>query len=65
MTLALLVQPFARMGPVSEVGLRIGMGMTVTAVGVTTGAPMFGAILDATGSFKNVGYAGGVLVPNG
>ncbi|PIL27910.1 MFS general substrate transporter [Ganoderma sinense ZZ0214-1] len=61
-TLALLVQPFARMGPVPEVGLRIGMGLTVVAIGVITGAPMSGAILDGTGSFKDVGYAGGASI---
>ena len=58
-TLALLVQPFARMGPVPEVGLRIGMGLTVVAIGVITGSPMSGAIVDGTGSFKDVGYVGG------
>ncbi|PIL27934.1 MFS general substrate transporter [Ganoderma sinense ZZ0214-1] len=58
-TLALIVQPFARMGPVSEVGLRIGMGLTVVSIGVITGLPMSGAIHDGTGSFKDVGYVGG------
>ena len=50
------------MGPVSDVGLRIGMGLTVVAIGVITGSPMSGAILDDTGSFKDVGYVGGALV---
>ena len=50
------------MGPVSDVGLRIGMGLTVVAIGVITGSPMSGAILDGTGSFKDVGYVGGALV---
>ncbi|KAM5535338.1 hypothetical protein V8D89_011023 [Ganoderma adspersum] len=38
------------------------MGMTVAAIGVTTSAPMFGAIVDATDSFKNVGYVGGCMM---
>lgn len=47
------------MGPIGDVGLRIGMGLTVMTVGVVSGAPISGAILDSTGSFKNVGYYGG------
>ncbi|KAI1786147.1 hypothetical protein LXA43DRAFT_1099515 [Ganoderma leucocontextum] len=50
-----------RMKPITEVGLRIDMGFTVVATGVITGSPMSGAILDGTGSFKDVGYAKSVV----
>ncbi|KAI1786163.1 MFS general substrate transporter [Ganoderma leucocontextum] len=57
--LAILVQPFAHMGPVADVGLRIGMAFTLVTAGVIAGPPISGAIVDSTGSFKNVGYYGG------
>ena len=47
------------MGPIEDVGLRIGMALTLMTIGVVSGAPISGAILDGTGSFKNVGYYGG------
>ncbi|KAM5536464.1 hypothetical protein V8D89_009900 [Ganoderma adspersum] len=56
---AIIIQPFARMGPIEDVGLRIGMALTLMTIGVVSGAPISGAILDSTGSFKNVGYYGG------
>ncbi|PIL23134.1 MFS general substrate transporter [Ganoderma sinense ZZ0214-1] len=59
--IATLVHPFTRMGPVSDVGVRIGMGLTIMSVGILAGPPIAGAIVDATGSFRNVGlYAGPV-----
>ena len=57
--IATLVHPFTRMGPVSDVGVRIGMGLTVMSVGILAGPPISGAIVDATGSFRNVGYFAG------
>ena len=53
------MQPFALMGPIEEVGLRIGMGYTLVTIGLIAGPPISGAIVDGTGSFKNVGYYGG------
>ena len=53
------MQPFARMGPVADMGMRIGMGSTLTGIGVIAGPPIAGALLDATGSFRNVGYYAG------
>ena len=47
------------MGPVEDVGLRIGMALTLVTAGVIAGPPISGAIVDNTGSFKNVGYYGG------
>lgn len=57
--IATLVYPFTRMGPVSDVGVRIGMGLTVMSVGILAGPPISGAIVDATASFRNVGYYAG------
>ena len=57
--IATLVHPFTHMGPVSDVGVRIGMGLTVMSVGILAGPPISGAIVDATGSFRNVGYFAG------
>ncbi|PIL27918.1 MFS general substrate transporter [Ganoderma sinense ZZ0214-1] len=56
---ASMVQPFERMGRLADVGLRIGMGFTLVTVGVVAGSPISGAIFDATGSYKNVGYYSG------
>ncbi len=47
------------MGRPVDVGLRIGMGLTIVTAGVVAGAPISGAIFDHTGSYKNVGYYGG------
>ncbi|PIL27922.1 MFS general substrate transporter [Ganoderma sinense ZZ0214-1] len=58
-TVAIYVQPFADMGPVEDVGMRIGMAFTLVTAGVVSGAPISGAILDGTGSFEDVGYYGG------
>ncbi|TBU48849.1 MFS general substrate transporter [Dichomitus squalens] len=60
--LAIVVQPFARLGSVTNVGMRIGMGSTITAIGAIAGPPIAGAILDATGSFKDVGYYAGSML---
>ncbi|KAI1786161.1 MFS general substrate transporter [Ganoderma leucocontextum] len=59
--LAILVQPFALMGAVEDVGLRIGMAYTLVTIGLLAGPPISGAIVDGTGSFKNVGYYGGAF----
>ncbi|PIL27914.1 MFS general substrate transporter [Ganoderma sinense ZZ0214-1] len=57
--LAVLVQPFALMGPIAGVGLRIGMAYTLVTIGLIAGPPISGAIVDVTGSFRDVGYYGG------
>ncbi|KAM5545602.1 hypothetical protein V8D89_000640 [Ganoderma adspersum] len=59
---ASMVQPFERMGPLVDVGLRIGMGFTLITAGMVAGSPLSGAIFDATGSYKNMGYYGGSIL---
>ena len=47
------------MGDTHDVGLRVGMSMTVLAFGAVAGPPISGAINQATGGFEAVGdYAG-------
>ncbi|PIL27907.1 MFS general substrate transporter [Ganoderma sinense ZZ0214-1] len=53
---ASMVQPFERMGRLADVGMRMGMGFTLITGGLVAGSPISGAIFDATGSYKNVGY---------
>lgn len=56
---SLLSAPIMNLGGEDDVGRRIGMFMTITAVGALTGPPISGAINAATGGFKAVGiYAG-------
>ncbi|KAI1786162.1 MFS general substrate transporter [Ganoderma leucocontextum] len=57
-----MIQPFERMGRLEDVGLRIGMAFTLITAGVVAGPPLSGAIFDATGSYKNVGYCGGSML---
>ncbi|KAJ1307955.1 hypothetical protein OPQ81_002032 [Rhizoctonia solani] len=55
--------PVSTMGSVDDVGRRIGMLMSIITIGAIAGPPSSGAIRDATGSFKYVGYyAGSVIV---
>jgi hypothetical protein len=58
---SLIAMPVAAMGEVGDVGRRIGMSITLTAIGAVAGPPISGAIRVSTGSFKLVGvYAGKV-----
>lgn len=59
---SLLCVPIMNLGGEDDVGRRIGMFMTITAVGALAGPPISGAINAATGGFKAVGiYAGTVF----
>ncbi|KAI9000628.1 MFS general substrate transporter [Trametes punicea] len=59
---AILTQPAARMGKVTEVGMRVGVVWTIMSFGALAGPPISGAILDNTGSFKRVGYFAGSCI---
>ncbi|KAG9311928.1 major facilitator superfamily domain-containing protein [Chiua virens] len=55
--------PVMAMGSTDDVGRRIGLFMSCAAFGALAGTPISGAIISATGGFKDVGwYAGGVLI---
>lgn len=52
------------MGDTHDVGLRVGMSMTVLAFGAVAGPPISGAINQATGGFEAVGYYAGMFSLN-
>ncbi|KDQ13187.1 hypothetical protein BOTBODRAFT_160801 [Botryobasidium botryosum FD-172 SS1] len=60
---SLLPSPVARMGDTADFGRRVGMNMTIMAIGALTGPPIAGAIRDASGGFHDVGiYAGSMVM---
>ncbi|KIO04205.1 hypothetical protein M404DRAFT_1000711 [Pisolithus tinctorius Marx 270] len=60
---SLVVAPLIAMGNVDDVGRRVGMYMTIAALGTLAGTPISGAINARTGGFKDPGfYAGGVVM---
>ncbi|KAI5997685.1 MFS general substrate transporter [Pisolithus orientalis] len=60
---SLFVAPPMAMGDVGDVGRRMGMFMTIAALGMLAGPPISGAIIARTGGFKDPGfYAGGIVM---
>ncbi|OSD01326.1 MFS general substrate transporter [Trametes coccinea BRFM310] len=60
---SLLPAPTVRMGKTHDVGTRVGMSMTIIALGAVAGPPISGAINDSTGGFKYTGiYAGTAIL---
>ena len=49
------------MGSRYDVGVRIGMYFTIIAMGSIAGPPISGAINDATGGYKDVGFYAGKI----
>jgi hypothetical protein len=47
------------MGVSGDVGRRLGMFMSITAIGALTGPPISGAINSVTGGYEEVGYYAG------
>ncbi|KZV87618.1 MFS general substrate transporter [Exidia glandulosa HHB12029] len=47
--------PVAQMGPAQDTGLRTGLQMTIMALGALAGPPISGAIVGASGDFKDTG----------
>ena len=60
----LLAAPIVRMGNTHDVGVRVGMSMTLIALGAVAGPPISGAINAATGGFKFTGIYAGKLGPS-
>ena len=58
---SLFIVPTVVMGDMDDAGRRTGIVMTVTALGAITGPPISGAIAQATGGFKAVGYYAGIV----
>ena len=57
----LLVAPLITMGDMHDAGRRSGTALTVMALGAVAGPPISGAIEQATGGFKAVGYYAGMV----
>jgi MFS family permease len=56
---AILTNPVMNLGQEGDVGRRVGMYLTIMAVGALAGPPISGAINTSTGGFSFVGiYAG-------
>lgn len=56
---SLLAAPMIALGEVEDVGRRVGMGMTILALGALAGPPISGAVEHATGGFEAVGFYAG------
>jgi MCP family monocarboxylic acid transporter-like MFS transporter 10 len=60
---ALLIAPTIALGEIGDIGRRVGMYMTILALGALAGPPISGAIEKATGGFRAVGiYAGSMVM---
>lgn len=53
--------PIYSFGAIEDVGRRVGMCMTLVALGALAGPPISGAINRATGGYTAVGYYAGEL----
>ena len=49
------------LGPTEDLGRRMGMFMSIFALGALGGPPISGAIRTASGGFEAVGYYAGIL----
>lgn len=47
-------------GEIEDVGRRVGMAMTIIAIGALAGPPISGAINRATGGYEVVGFYAGM-----
>lgn len=63
MYVSLMTAPIMNLGGHGDIGRRIGMYMSILAVGALCGPPISGAIQVSTGSFKMVGVFAGEFLP--
>ncbi|KAJ8700393.1 hypothetical protein PTI98_003422 [Pleurotus ostreatus] len=59
---SLLAKPMMELGDTGDVGRRLGMFMSILAIGALIGPPISGAINTATGGFHVVGYYAGSVI---
>ncbi|KAJ7589158.1 major facilitator superfamily domain-containing protein [Mycena floridula] len=59
---SLLTNPVMEFGETADIGRRVGMMMSILALGGLAGPPISGAINSATGGFEAVGYYAGSAV---
>ena len=57
----MLSLPVVMMGDMHDAGRRTGTVLTIIALGAIAGPPISGAIAQATGGFKAVGYYAGIV----
>ncbi|TBU35525.1 MFS general substrate transporter [Dichomitus squalens] len=55
----IMTSPAVRMGDMHDVGSRVGISMTITALGAVAGPPISGALNAAGGTFKYTGVFAG------
>ena len=58
---SMLSLPVVMMGEMHDAGRRTGTVLTIIALGAIAGPPISGAIAQATGGFKAVGYYAGIV----
>lgn len=58
---SVMAAPIVEMGETHDVGTRLGMYLTVVALGALAGPPISGAINASTGGYKAVGYYAGKI----
>ncbi|KAG6816512.1 hypothetical protein H0H87_005514 [Tephrocybe sp. NHM501043] len=58
---SLISNPMMELGATDDLGRRLGMFMSIFALGALAGPPISGAINTATGGFKVVGYYAGTI----
>ncbi|KAM6500100.1 Major facilitator superfamily domain containing protein [Amanita muscaria] len=59
---SLLANPIMDLGDAGDIGRRVGMFMSILALGALAGPPISGAINRATGGFEAVGFYAGSMV---
>ncbi|KAF8065358.1 major facilitator superfamily domain-containing protein [Lyophyllum atratum] len=59
---SLLSNPMMELGETDDIGRRLGMFMSIFALGALAGPPISGAINTASGGFEVVGYYAGSMV---
>lgn len=59
---SLLANPIMDLGDAGDIGRRVGMFMSILALGALAGPPISGAINRTTGGFEAVGFYAGSMV---
>ncbi|PFH44634.1 hypothetical protein AMATHDRAFT_168326, partial [Amanita thiersii Skay4041] len=59
---SLISNPMMALGETGDVGRRLGMYMSIIALGAVAGPPVSGAILKATGGYEAMGFYAGTMV---
>jgi hypothetical protein len=60
--ISLFTMPAVAMGKIEDAGRRVGMFMSLTALGAIAGPPISGALISPTGGFMKTGYCAGMFL---